>query len=225
MLELNRREIVTLLGGAAIWPMAATAQQLRKTPRIGVLLAGTPASFSTRAKAFLEGLRDHGYVEGRTIAIEWRWAQDKAERLPELAAELAELNVDALVTGGTPAAKALKSATRTIPIVMAIIGDPVAAGHVDSIARPGGNATGFSIVAPDLSGKRLQLLKEIIPGISSVAVMSNVANPQSQIELNEMQIAARTLGLRCNRCKFRLKLHWRTHLRRAPAHRFKPLSS
>ena len=196
MLDVNRREIVTLLGGAAIWPMAATAQQLRKTPRIGVLLAGTPASFSTRAKAFLEGLRDHGYVEGRTIAIEWRWAQDKAERLPELAAELVGLNVDALVTGGTPAAKALKSATRTIPIVMAIIGDPVAAGLVDSIARPGGNATGFSIVAPDLSGKRLQLLKEIIPGISSVAVMSNVANPQSQIELNEMQIAARTLGLR-----------------------------
>jgi putative ABC transport system substrate-binding protein len=194
--ELNRREIVTLLGGAAIWPMAATAQQLRKTPRIGVLLAGTPASFSTRAKAFLEGLRDHGYVEGRTIAIEWRWAQDKAERLPELAAELVGLNVDAIVTGGTPAAKALKSATRTIPIVMAIIGDPVAAGLVDSIARPGGNATGFSIVAPDLSGKRLQLLKEIIPGISSVAVMSNVANPQSQIELNEMQIGARTLGLR-----------------------------
>ena len=196
MLDVNRREIITLLGGATIWPMAATAQQVGKTPRIGVLLAGTPASFSTRAKAFLEGLRDHGYVEGRTIAIEWRWAQDKAERLPELAAELVGLNVDALVTGGTPAAKALKSATRTIPIVMAIIGDPVAAGLVDSIARPGGNATGFSIVAPDLSGKRLQLLKEVIPGISSVAVMSNVANPQSQIELNEMQIAARTLGLR-----------------------------
>ena len=196
MLDVNRREIVTLLGGAAIWPTAATAQQLRKVPRIGVLLAGTPVSFSTRAKAFLEGLRDHGYVEGRTIAIEWRWAQDKVERLPELAAELVALNVDALVTGGTPAAKALKSATRTIPIVMAIIGDPVAAGLVDSIARPGGNATGFSIVAPDLSGKRLQLLKEIIPGISSVAVMSNVANPQSQIELNEMQIGARTLGLR-----------------------------
>jgi putative tryptophan/tyrosine transport system substrate-binding protein len=196
MLDVNRREIVTLLGGAAIWPTAATAQQLRKVPRIGVLLAGTPASFSTRARAFLKGLQEHGYVEGRTIAIEWRWAQDKVERLPELAAELVGLNVDALVTGGTPAAKALKSATRTIPIVMAIIGDPVAAGLVDSIARPGGNATGFSIVAPDLSGKRLQLLKEIIPGISSVAVMSNVANPQSQIELNEMQIGARTLGLR-----------------------------
>jgi ABC-type uncharacterized transport system substrate-binding protein len=146
-------------------------------------------------EAFLEGLQDHGYVEGRTIAIEWRWGQDKIERLPELAAELVGLNVDAVVTGGTPAAKALKSATRTIPIVMAIIGDPVAAGLVDSIARPGGNATGFSIVAPDLSGKRLQLLKEVIPGISSVAVMSNAANPQSQIELNEMQIAARTLGL------------------------------
>jgi putative tryptophan/tyrosine transport system substrate-binding protein len=140
--------------------------------------------------------RGCGYVEGRTVAIEWRWAHDKIEPLPQLAAELVTLNVDALVTGGTPAAKALKGATRTIPIIMAIIGDPIAAGLVDSLARPGGNATGFSIVAPDLSGKRLQLLKEFIPGIASVAVMSNVANPQAQIELNEIQIAARTLGLR-----------------------------
>ena len=104
-------------------------------------------------------------------------------------------NVDVLVTGGTPAAKALKSATGTIPIVMAIIGDPVAAGLVDSLARPGGNATGFSIVAPDLSGKRLELLKEIVPGISPVAVMLNARNPQSQFELREMQAAAQTMGL------------------------------
>jgi putative ABC transport system substrate-binding protein len=194
---MNRRTFIALIGGAAaVWPLASRAQQPRKSPRLGVLLAGTPDSFSTRARAFVEGLRDHGYVEGRTIAIEWRWGQDRVERLPELAAELVALNVDAIVTGGTPAAKALKSATRTIPIIMAIIGDPVAAGLVASLARPGGNATGFSIVAPELSGKRLQLLKEVIPGISSVAVMSNVANPQSQIELNEMQIAARTLSLR-----------------------------
>src|SRR3954465_13146387 len=118
---------------------------------------------------------------------------DRVEGVPGLAADLVGRNVDVIVTGGTPAAKALKTATGTIPIVMAIIGDPVAAGLVHSLARPGGNATGFSIVAPELSGKRLELLKEIIPGISSVAVMSNVANPQSQIELNEMQIAARTL--------------------------------
>ncbi|MFL6797934.1 MAG: ABC transporter substrate-binding protein, partial [Xanthobacteraceae bacterium] len=193
--QLQRREFITLLGATATaWPLAARAQQSRKIPRIGVLLSGTPASYSTRVKVLLEGLRDHGYVEGRTIAIEWRWTQDNAERLPELAAELVGLKLDAIVTGGTPAAKALKGATQTTPIIMAVIGDPVAVGLVDSLARPGGNATGFSIVATDLSGKRLQLLKELIPGISLVAVMSNPTNPQSQIEFNETEIAAQALG-------------------------------
>jgi len=195
---MRRREFISLLGGAAapslLWPLAARAQRPRKVPLIGVLLAGTPASFSLRAQAFRNGLQDLGYVEGKTIAIEWKWGYDRVEGLPELAAELVGLNVDVIVTGGTPAAKALKKATQTIPI-MAIIGDPVAAGLVDSLARPGGNATGFSIVAPELSGKRLQLLKEIVPGISAVAVISNVSNPQSQIELSEMQVAAQTLDL------------------------------
>jgi putative ABC transport system substrate-binding protein len=196
MPDLRRREFVTLLGGAvAAWPLATRAQQSRKVPRIGVLLPGTAASFALRTKAFLEGLRDLGYVEGQTIAIEWKWGQDRAEGLPELAAELVGRNVDVIVTGGTPAAKALKSATGTIPIVMAIIGDPVAAGLVESLARPGGNATGFSIVAPDLSGKRLELLKEIVSEISPVAVMLNTKNPQSQFELKETQAAARAMGL------------------------------
>jgi putative tryptophan/tyrosine transport system substrate-binding protein len=171
------------------------AQPPRKVPRIGVLLPGTAASFALRTKALLEGLRDLGYVDGQTIAIEWRWGQDSVEGLPELAADLVGRNVDVIVTGGTPAAKALKTATGTIPIVMAIIGDPVAAGLVASLARPGGNATGFSIVAPDLSGKRLELLKEIVPELSPVAVMLNTRNPQSQFELNEMQAAARAMGL------------------------------
>jgi putative ABC transport system substrate-binding protein len=197
---VKRRDFITLLGCAAaapslLWPLAARAQQPRKVPHIGVLLAGTPASFSLRAQAFRNGLHDLGYVEGKTIAIEWKWGYDRVEGLPELAAELVGLNVDVIVTGGTPAAKALKNATRTIPIIMAIIGDPIAAGLVDSLARPGGNATGFSIVAPELGGKRLQLLKEIVPGISAVAVISNVSNPQSQIELSEMQVAAQTLDL------------------------------
>jgi putative ABC transport system substrate-binding protein len=196
MLGIGRREFITLLGGAAAaWPLAARAQQSRKVPRIGVLLPGTAASFALRTKAFLEGLRDLGYVEGQTIAIEWKWGQDRAEGLPELAAELVGRNVDVIVTGGTPAAKALKSATGTIPIVMAIIGDPVAAGLVESLARPGGNATGFSIVAPDLSGKRLELLKEIVSEVSPVAVMLNTRNPQSQFELKEMLAAARAMGL------------------------------
>lgn len=194
--QLQRREFLSLLGGAATsWPLAARAQSPRKVPRIGVLLPGTAASFALRTKALLEGLRDLGYVEGQTIAIEWRWGQDRVEGLPELAADLVGRNVDVLVTGGTPAAKALKTATGTIPIVMAIIGDPVAAGLVASLARPGGNATGFSIVAPELSGKRLELLKEIVPEISPVAVMLNTRNPQSQFELNEMQAAARAMGL------------------------------
>jgi putative tryptophan/tyrosine transport system substrate-binding protein len=197
---IKRREVMTLLGGAAaapwlLWPLAARAQQPQKVPRIGVLLPGTATSFARRTKAFLEGLRELGYIDGQTIAIEWKWGQDRVEGLSELAAELVGRNVNVLVTGGTQAAKALKSATETIPIVMAIIGDPVAAGLVESLARPGGNATGFSIVAPDLSGKRLELLKEIVPDVSPVAVMLNPGNPQSQFELKEMQAAARALGL------------------------------
>jgi putative tryptophan/tyrosine transport system substrate-binding protein len=193
---MRRRQFLALVGGAAAaWPLAAWAQQSQKTPRIGVLLPGTPISFAVRANAFLEGLRDLGYVEGKTIAIEWKWAEDKIERFPELAAELVRVNVDVIVTGGTSAATALKSATKTIPIVMAIIGDPVAAGLVESLGQPGGNATGFSIIAPEVGTKRLELLKEIVPDAFSVAVVLNPQNPQSRIELNEMQAAARTLGL------------------------------
>ena len=193
---MKRRKFITLLGGAAAWPLAARAQQSHRVPRIGVLLLGTPASFAGRTQAFVEGLRDLGYVEGSTVAIEWKWGQDQVDRLPDLAAELVRSQVDVIVTGGTPPAKTLKNAARTIPIVMAIVGDPVAAGLVDSLARPGGNATGFSIVATDLSGRRLHLLNEIVPGLSSVAVMSNVENPQSQMELSETQSAAGRLDLR-----------------------------
>jgi putative ABC transport system substrate-binding protein len=194
--DIGRREFIMLLGSAAAtWPLPIGAQPSRKSPRIGVLLPGTPTSFAPRAKAFLGGLRDLGYVEGQTIAIEWKWGEDRIERFPELAAELVRANVDVIVTGGTSAATALKGATTTIPIVMAIIGDPVAAGLVDSLARPGGNVTGFSIIAPELGAKRLELLKEIVPDVFSVAVLLNPKNPQSRIELNEMQAAARTLGL------------------------------
>jgi putative ABC transport system substrate-binding protein len=194
---MRRREFITLVGGAAAaWPLAARAQQSHRVPRLGVLLPGTPTSFAPRTRAFVEGLRDLGYVEGRTIAIEWKWGQDRVDRLPDLAAELVGSQVDVIVTGGTPAARALKNATRTIPIVMAMVGDPVGAGLVESLGRPGGNASGLSIVATDLSGRRLQLLNEIVPGLSSVAVMSYGANPQSQIEVRETQIAARRLDLR-----------------------------
>ena len=193
---MRRRDFITLIaGGAAAWPIAARGQQRERIQRIGILLAGTPTSFAPRANAFVQGLRELGYVEGKTVAFEWKWGEDRTERLPELAEELVRLDVDAILTGGTPAAKALKNATRTVPIVMAIIGDPVAVGLVQSLARPGGNATGFSIVAPDLSGKRLQLLKELLPGLSSVAAISTVTNPQASIEFKETQAAAKTLDI------------------------------
>ena len=193
---MRRRDFTVLFViGATMWPMQIRAQQLRKIPRIGVLLPGAPAMWSLRSKALLDGLRELGYVEGRTIAIEWKWGDDQFDTLSGLAADLVRSNVDVIVTGGTSATKALKTATQKIPIVMAIVGDPVAAGLVDSLAHPGGNATGFSIVAPELGTKRLELLKEIVPNLSSIAVLSNAKNPQSKIEMKEMQGAAQAMGL------------------------------
>jgi putative ABC transport system substrate-binding protein len=192
---MRRRDFMVLAVGGAVWPLAVHAQHPQKIFRIGVLLPGTPASFSLRTKALLDGLRDLGHVEGKTVAIEWKWGQDRVETLSGLAAELMRSNVDVIVTGGTAAAKALKAATQQIPIVVAIIGDPVAAGLVENLARPSGNLTGFSIVAPELGGKRLELLKEIVPHVSAVSVLLNVKNPQSQIELKEMQTAAEVMGL------------------------------
>jgi putative ABC transport system substrate-binding protein len=195
-MPVKRRDFALLfVVGTALWPLHIHAQQSRTIPRIGVLLPGSPASFSLRTKAFLDGLRELGYVEGRTIAIEWKWGDDRLDTLSGLAADLVRSNVDVIVTGGTAAAKALKAATQTIPIVMAIIGDPVAAGLVDNLARPGGNATGFSIIAPELGTKRLELLKEVVPYLSSMAVLSNTKNPQSKIEMKEMQTAAQAMGL------------------------------
>jgi putative tryptophan/tyrosine transport system substrate-binding protein len=193
---MRRRDFAVLfVVGTTMWPLQIQAQQSQKLPRIGVLLPGAPTSSSPRTKAFLDGLKEFGYVEGRTIAIEWKWGNDQPDTLSGLAADLVGSKVDVIVTGGTPAAKALKAATRTIPIVMAVVGDPVAAGLVDNLARPGGNVTGFSIVAPELGTKRLALLKEIVPHLSSIAVLSNPKNPQQKIEMKEMQTAAQAMGL------------------------------
>jgi putative tryptophan/tyrosine transport system substrate-binding protein len=183
--------VVVLLAVAVI----ADAQQAAKVPRIGILFPGSPATFSLRSNAFLQGLGELGYLEGKTIAIEWRWAEDKVERLPELAAELVRLNVDVIVANGTPAIKAAKNATKSIPIVMAVVCDPVGIGLVASLARPGENLTGLSILAPELSGKRLELLKEVVPKLSGVAAMLNPTNPVYRPELQETHDAARSLGL------------------------------
>lgn len=197
---MRRRDFaLVFLGGLTIRPAHLHAQSpTSRMPRIGVLIPGTPASFATRARAFVDGLNEVGRVEGKSIEIEWRWANDRVNDLSELSAQLVRSKVDVIVTGGTPAAQALKAATASIPIVVAIMADPVAAGLVENLARPGANLTGFSIVAPELGAKRLQLLKEIVPAVSSVAVLLNVRNPQSQIELKELRAAAAAMGLRLN---------------------------
>ena len=193
---MKRRDFsVLFVVGTAMWPLHSLGQQSRRIPRLGVLLPGAPVSSSPRTKALLDGLGERGYVEGTTITIEWKWGNDQPETLPRLAADLVRSNVDVIVTGGTPAAQALKATTRTIPIVMAVVGDPVATGLVDSLARPGGNVTGFSILAPQLGTKRLELLKEIVPNLASIAVLLNPRNPQSKIEMKEIQTAAQAMRL------------------------------
>jgi putative tryptophan/tyrosine transport system substrate-binding protein len=186
---MRRREFVTLLGGAAAWPVAARAQQPGPMRRIGVLV--TP----NREDTIRQGLRDLGYVEGRNVLIEYRPA-DPPERLPGFAAELVALKVDVIVAGGSQAVLAAQQATRTIPIAMAGASDPIATGFVASLARPGGNITGQSLLSSDLSGKRLELLKEVIAGLSVVAVLWNPDDPPAALSLRETRIAAASVGIK-----------------------------
>src|SRR5207244_10733953 len=171
------------------------AQQAKKVWRIGFLAATSPSVEAARIEAFRQGLRELGYVEGKNIVIEWRWAEGKFDRLPDLAAELVRLDVDVIVTGGSTSTGAAKQVTTTIPIVMAQVNDPVGAGLVASLARPGGNLTGLSTLAPELSGKRLESLKEVVPGMTRVTVLWNAANPANAAAWHETQAAARALGL------------------------------
>jgi putative tryptophan/tyrosine transport system substrate-binding protein len=197
---MNRREFITLLGGAAAsWPLAARAEQARKVPMVGFLGQSTPLGESERAAAFAQRLRELGWVEGRTIAIEYRWAAGRNERLAEIAAEFVQLKIDVIVAGGTPPVLAAMQATSIIPIVFASAGDPVGTGLVASLARPGGNVTGLSVLAVDLAGKRLDLLREVVSGLGRLAIMGNVANSLILIELAELQAAAGRLGLQVDR--------------------------
>ena len=175
---------------------SAEAQQPTKVPRIGYLSAASPSANAARIEAFRQGLRELGYVEGKNIVIEWRYAEGKLDRLPALAAELVRLKVDIIVTAGPTATRAAKEATSTIPIVMAQDGDPVGNGFVASLARPGGNITGLSTLAPELSGKRLELLKEIVPKLSRVAVFGTSTNPGNAQSLREMELAAEAFGVK-----------------------------
>ena len=200
MLHMRRREFITLVGGAAVtWPLAARAQQARKVPTVGFLGQSTPLGESERAAAFAQRLRELGWVEGRTIAIEYRWAAGRNERLAEIAAEFVQLKMDVIVAGGTPPVLAAMQATSIIPIVFASAGDPVGTGLVASLARPGGNVTGLSVLAVDLASKRLDLLREVVSGFGRLAIMGNVGNPIILNELAELQAAAGRLGLQVDR--------------------------
>ena len=195
--------IVTLALGILIAPLAAAAQQPAKVPRVGVLVPGSVSSFSARIEAFRQALRELGYVEGQNIGIEYRYTEGKLQRLPDLAADLVRLKVDVIVTASAPAILAAKSATNTIPIVMAGIGDPLGTGVVSNLARPGGNITGLSLLTAELAGKRLEVLKEVVPGLSSLAVLWNPANPVSAVALRETELAAGTLAVRLQKVEVR----------------------
>jgi len=192
---MQRREFISLLGGvAATWPFAARAQQ--KIPQIGFMGNSTAALEANLVNAFREGLRDAGYEEGRNIVIKYLWADRHYDRLPGLVAELVAGKVDVIVTAGTPAALAVKQKTTTVPLVMVVVDDPVGTGLVQNLAHPGGNLTGLSSIAPDLEGKRLQLLREVAPTLSHVAVFYNSLNPFHVASVRQALGAAQTLGIR-----------------------------
>jgi putative tryptophan/tyrosine transport system substrate-binding protein len=200
---VKRREFITLVGGAAVsWPLAAQAQQ-PKLSTIGFLGSGTPAVQSQWTTSFVQRLRELGWIEGRTIAIEYRWAEGSSDRAAELAAEFVRLKVDVIVTHANPMVIAAKQATSVIPIVFAAAADPLGTGLVASLARPGGNVTGLSVQNTDLAGKHLELLRDLIPGLRRLAIMVNVDNSASVLEMREVQAAARMIGLEVATLKIR----------------------
>ncbi len=193
---MNRRTFLCGLAlGTLALPLAAEAQQAGKVYRIGYLGTSSPSLEPHYVEAFRQKLRDLGYIEGQNSVIEYRWAEGQDDRLPGLAAELVRLKADVIVTTGTPGTLAAKQATKTIPIVMASSGNPVQSGLVASLNRPGGNVTGLSIFAPELEGKRLELLKEAVPRLSRVALLWNPANPALTVIFQQTQIAAQALRL------------------------------
>jgi putative ABC transport system substrate-binding protein len=196
-MDIRRRDFIKAIGGAAAaWPVTARAQQPGKLPTIGFLGQSTLSAESLRVAAIAQRLRELGWIDGRTIAIDYRWAEGRSERYAEIAAEFVRLKVDVIVSQGA-AMFAAKQATSTIPIVFAVANNPVGGGLVASLSRPGGNVTGLSLQQPELAGKRLELLREVRPGLRRLAVMANVGNPASgaMLEIGEVQAAAGTLGL------------------------------
>jgi ABC-type uncharacterized transport system substrate-binding protein len=192
---VKRRDFISLVGSAAAaWPLAARAQQPAKMPTIGFLGTTTPMSQSQWTAAFVQRLHQLGWIEGRTVAIEYRWAEERSDRYAEIAAEFVRLKVDVIVTAGS-AVPAAKQVTSAIPIVFAVALEPVGAGLVASLARPGGNVTGLSLQRTDTATKRLEFLREVVPGFRRLAILGNVGNPAVVLDMREVQAAARTLGL------------------------------
>ena len=192
---MRRRQFIAGLGSAAAWPVAARSQQSRKVWRVGFLGPLSASAHASRIEAIRLGMRDYGYIEGANLIVEYRWADGHYERLPDLAADLVRSNVEVIITYTTPASLAAKRTTTTIPIVMVMIGDPVRAGFVASLARPGGNMTGYSEISPDLIGKRLALLKECVPALARVAFLWNPDNPSNRAIREALMGAIPTLGL------------------------------
>jgi putative ABC transport system substrate-binding protein len=194
--RLTRREFISLFAGAAIArPIAARAQHPGKVPTIGFLGSLSQSAQSTWTAAFVQRMREHGWIEDRTVVIEYRWAEGRRERFAEIANEFVRLKVDLIVTAGTDAVVAAKKATSVIPIVFGTAGDPVANGLVASLARPGGNVTGLSNQSADIAGKRIELLQEVVPSLRRLAIMANIASSIGVLEMRDVLAAAHTLGL------------------------------
>src|SRR6266511_1400316 len=192
---IGRRELLAALGGAAVvWPLAARAQRAGKLPTIGFFGPNTASAWRPWTAAFVQRLRELGWIEGRNLTIEYRWADARSERFAEIAAEFVRLKVDVIVTGGN-AAVAAKQASSAVPIVFALVDDPIGMGLIANLSRPGGNVTGLAVQATDLAGKRLALLREVVPGLRRLAIMVNVDYPSAVLEMGEIQTAADMLGL------------------------------
>ena len=201
---MKRREFITLLGGAAVaWPLAARAQQPATLPTIGYLGASPPEVASQWTAAFVQRLRELGWIEGRTIAIEYRWADGRSERFAEIAAEFVRLKVNLIFTYSTPSVVAAKQATSSIPIVFPTAGDPVGNKLVVSLARPGGNVTGLSTQQTDTASKRIELFREVVPGLHRLAILANVGSSNAVVDMDEVRVVADTLGLGVVRSEIR----------------------
>jgi putative ABC transport system substrate-binding protein len=191
---MRRREFITLLGGTVAWPLGARAEQRRRTPTIGFLGSSTPTAWAPWTAAFQRRLREVGWIEGRDIQIEYRWAEGRNERGAEIAAEFARLKVDVIVTTGS-SALAVREAIATVPVVFALWSDPVGSGYISSLARPGGNATGLSLQSIDTAAKRLELVREVVPNLRRLVILARLDNPSNLVEANEVTTAARALGV------------------------------